>query len=328
MVRYLLRKAVFYLVALWAAISLNFLLPRLVPGSPVDVILARTQQTQPLPPEARAALNLQFGVTNDPLWLQYWHYLGNLVHGQFGVSVTFYPLPAATMVRQALPWTIVLVGLATLIAVTIGLALGALTGWKRGTWLDGVLPATTFLAAIPYFWFALVLQFVFASKLGWFPLSGGYDDTTSVAGFNGPFLASAITHGLLPAATIVLSSVAGWMLGMRNVTVSTTGEDYVLAAEAKGLRPRRVLLAYAARNAVLPSVAGFAITLGFVVGGSLITETVFSYPGLGTMLLQAVTNVDYPLMQAIFLFITLAVLSANFVVDMLYGLIDPRTRGR
>jgi peptide/nickel transport system permease protein len=327
-VRYLFRKAVFYLVAFWAAISLNFLLPRLVPGNPVDVILARTQQTQPLPPEARAALNLQFGITDDPLWLQYWHYLVNLAHGEFGVSVTFYPAPAATMVRQALPWTIVLVGIATLFAVTIGLALGAVTGWRRGSWLDGVLPATTFLAAIPYFWFALILQFAFASKLGWFPLSGGYDDTTSVLGFNGPFLSSAISHGLLPAATIVLSSLAGWMLGMRNVTVSTMGEDYVLAAEAKGLRPRRVMLAYAARNAVLPSIAGFAITLGFVVGGSLITETVFSYPGLGTMLLQAVTNVDYPLMQAIFLVITLAVLGANFAVDMLYGLIDPRTRGR
>jgi peptide/nickel transport system permease protein len=149
-----------------------------------------------------------------------------------------------------------------------------------------------------------------------------------VLGYNGPFLSSAIYHGLLPAATIVLSSVAGWMLGMRNVTVSTMGEDYVLTAQAKGLRPRRVLLSYAARNAVLPSIAGFAISLGFVVSGSLITETVFSYPGLGYTLLQAVTNVDYPLMQAVFLVITLAVLGANFAVDMLYGLIDPRTRGR
>jgi peptide/nickel transport system permease protein len=328
LVRYLLRKVLFYLVAVWAAISINFGLPRLVPGNPVDVILARTQQTQPLPPEARAALNLQFGITDDPLWLQYWHYLVNLVHGQFGLSVTYYPAPVSTIVRQALPWTVVLVGLATVIAVTLGLALGAITGWKRGTWLDGVLPASTFLAAIPYFWLALVLQFVLSSKLGWFPLSGGYDDTTSTIGANGSFLSSAIYHGLLPAGTIVLSSVAGWMLGMRNVTVSTMGEDYVLAAQAKGLRPRRVLLSYAARNAVLPSIAGFAISLGFVVSGSLITETVFSYPGLGFTLLQAVTNVDYPLMQAIFLVITLAVLGANFVVDMLYGLIDPRTRGR
>jgi peptide/nickel transport system permease protein len=327
-VRYLIRKILFYLAAVWAALTLNFLLPRLVPGNPVDVILARTQQTQPLPPEARAALNLQFGITDDPLWLQYWHYLVNLVHGNFGISVTYYPLPVSTIVRQALPWTVALVGFATVIAVTLGLALGAVSGWKRGSWVDGVLPASTFLAAIPYFWLGLVLLFLFSSVLKWFPLAGGYDDTTTVIGYNGPFLASALYHGALPAATIVISSVAGWMLGMRNMMVSTMGEDYVLTAEAKGLTPRRVMFAYAARNAVLPSIAGFAISLGFVVSGSVVTETVFSYPGLGFTLLQAVTNVDYPLMQAIFLIITLAVLGANFVVDMLYGLIDPRTRGR
>jgi peptide/nickel transport system permease protein len=327
-VRYLTRKVVFYLVAVWAALTLNFLLPRLVPDNPVDVVLARTQQTQPLPPEARAALNLQFGVTNDPMWLQYWHYLVNLVHGQFGVSVTYYPAPASTIVRQALPWTVALIGIATVVAVALGLLLGTVTGWKRGTWVDGLLPASTFLAAMPYFWFALVLLFLFSSKLGWFPLSGGYDDQIAVIGFNGPFLASAIYHGILPAVTIVFSSLAGWMLGMRNMMVSTMGEDYVLTAEAKGLRPRRVMFSYAARNAVLPSIAGFAISLGFVVSGSLITETVFSYPGLGWTLWQAVTNVDYPLMQAVFLIITLTVLGANFLVDMLYGLIDPRTRGR
>jgi peptide/nickel transport system permease protein len=327
-VRYLIRKILFYLAAVWAAITLNFLLPRLVPGNPVDVILARTQQTAPLPPEARAALNLQFGVTNDPLWLQYWHYLNNLVHGQFGISVTYYPYPVSTIVRHALPWTVMLVGLATVIAVSLGLLLGAVTGWRRGTWLDGVLPASTFFAAIPYFWLGLVLVYVFGSLLKWFPLSGGYDDQATVIGVNGPFLGSALYHGVLPAATIVISSVAGWMLGMRNMMVSTVGEDYVLTAEAKGLRPHRVMFAYAARNAVLPSIAGFAISLGFVVSGSLITEIVFSYPGLGYTLLQAVTNVDYPLAQAIFLVISLTVLAANFVVDMLYGLIDPRTRGR
>jgi peptide/nickel transport system permease protein len=327
-VRYVVRKIIFYLAALWAALTLNFLLPRLVPGNPVDVVIARTQQTQPLPPEARAALELQFGVTDDPLWLQYWHYLVNLVHGEFGVSVTYYPAPVSAIVRQALPWTVALVGIATVLAVTIGLALGALVGWKRGTWLDGVLPASTFLAAIPYFWLALILLFLLSSGLGWFPGAHGYDDITTVIGFNGPFISSAIYHGILPAATIVISSVAGWMLGMRNMMVSTMGEDYVLTAEAKGLRPRRVMLAYAARNAVLPSIAGFAISLGFVVSGSIVTETVFTYPGLGWTLWQAVTNVDYPLMQAVFLIITLAVLGANFVVDMLYGLIDPRTRGR
>jgi peptide/nickel transport system permease protein len=158
-----------------------------------------------------------------------------------------------------------------------------------------------------------------------FPDQFSYDPALSI-GWSGQFIGSAVRHAMLPAITIVLSSVGGWLLGMRNMMVSTLSEDYVSAAEAKGLRPRRIMLGYAARNAVLPSVAGFAISLGFVVSGSLVMEMVFSYQGIGYQLLQAVNNNDYPLMQAIFLVITFAVLAANFLVDVLYGSIDPRTR--
>ena len=323
--RYLRRKVLFYLVAVWAAITLNFLIPRLIKGDPVAVMLAKTQGAAPVPPEARHALELQFGVSKDPLWKQYLGYLDNLIHGNLGLSVSFYPTPVTTVIRQALPWTIILVGLATIIAVGIGLALGMLAGWKRGTWLDNLIPATTFLAAMPYFWLALVLLFVLGQTLGLFPLNGGYDYSTAI-GWNSPFIGSAIYHALLPAITIVLSSIAAWMLGMRNMMVSTMAEDYVVTAEAKGLRPRRIMRSYAARNAVLPSVAGFAITLGFVVSGSIATEIVFSYPGIGTSLVQAVSNADYALMQGIFLVISLSVLGANFIVDLLYALIDPRTR--
>jgi len=168
---------------------------------------------------------------------------------------------------------------------------------------------------------------VFASALGWFPLLGGYDVVLD-PGWNGAFLASAVHHGALPALTIVVSSVGGWLLGMRNMMVSVGSEDYVLAARAKGLRDTRVMVRYAARNAVLPSVAGFAISLGFVVSGSIVTEQVFSYPGIGSKLLQAVQNSDYALMQGIFLVITVAVLGANLAVDLLYGVIDARTRVR
>ncbi|MEE6311865.1 ABC transporter permease [Plantactinospora veratri] len=323
--RYLRRKALFYLVAVWAAVTLNFLIPRLIKGNPVDAVLAKTQNMTPMSPDARRALELQFGVTDDPLWQQYLGYLGNLARGEFGLSVSYYPTPVSKVLSQSLPWTVVMVGVATVLSVLLGITLGMLAGWRRGTWLDALVPTTTFLAAIPYFWLALVLLWLLGGILGWFPLNSGYSYETTI-GFNWPFLRSAIYHGVLPAASIVLASVAGWLLGMRNMMVSTMAEDYVLTAEAKGLHPRRIMIQYAARNAVLPSVAGFAITLGFVVSGSIATEIVFSYPGVGMTLVAAVANADYPLLQGIFLVISLAVLGANFVVDLLYAVIDPRTR--
>jgi len=324
-VRYVLRKAGFYAIAVWVAVTLNFLLPRLLPGNPVDAILARTQSTSPLPPSAREALDIQFGVSSDPLPVQYLKYLQNLVHGNFGLSVSYYPTPVSTIVRQAIPWTVALIGLSTVISFVLGILLGALAGWKRGTWLDAIVPSTTLLQAVPYFWLALLLLYFFAEKWQLFPLSGGYD-LTLLPTFKRDFIGSAVYHGVLPALTIVISQIAGWLLGMRNMMVSTMFEDYVLTAEAKGLSSTRVMFRYAARNAVLPSITGFAISIGFIVSGSIITDTVFSYPGVGFNLLTAVQNSDYPLMQALFLVITLAVLAAYFLVDLTNGFIDPRTR--
>jgi peptide/nickel transport system permease protein len=328
-VNYFLRKIGFYAVALWAALTLNFAIPRLLPGNPVDILLAKLQQRGgTVSPEARKAYALLLGGDDDsPLWNQYWDYLGNLVRGDLGVSVSYYPAPVSEVITQSLPWTVVLVGLSTIIAALLGVALGAFVGWKPGTWLDSLIPATTLLAAVPYFWLALLLTYLLARVLGWFPAQGGYD-VVLTPGWNWEFIASAVQYGFLPALTIVLASIGGWLLGMRNMMVSTLSEDYILTAEAKGLSPRKILRSYASRNAVLPSVAGFAISLGFVVSGSVITEQVFSYPGIGSRLLGAVQNNDYALMQGVFLFITLAVLGANLVVDLLYGLIDPRTRAR
>lgn len=325
--RYYARKLGFYLVALWAALTLNFFIPRLMPGNPVDTLLARLQQRGgSVDPSVRRSFELMLGTdTGDPLWRQYVSYLGSMARGDLGVSVSAFPANVSDVIAQSLPWTIGLVGIATLMSFLLGVTLGMFTGWKRGTWLDGLVPATTVLAAVPYFWLALILVLVFSSTLGWFPLLGGYDVALS-PGWNPEFLQSVAYHGVLPAATIVISSVGAWLLGMRNMMVSTGSEDYILTAEAKGLRNRRIMTRYAARNAILPSVAGFAISLGFVVSGSIITEQVFSYPGIGSKLLQAVENNDYALMQGVFLVITVAVLGANLVVDLLYGLIDPRTR--
>ncbi|GGS49401.1 ABC transporter permease [Actinokineospora fastidiosa] len=324
---YFVRKGLFYLVALWAAVTLNFFIPRLMPGTPVDSLMAKlAQRGGQVNPETRRAFELLLGAdTDEPLLAQYWSYLGNTLRGEFGVSVSSYPTPVAEVISASLPWTVVLVGIATLLSFLLGVTLGMVVGWRRGTWLDSLIPATTVLAAVPYFWLALILSAVFAGTLGWFPLNGGYDVVLD-PGWSLEFIGSAVYHGILPALTIVISSVGGWLLGMRNMMVSTGSEDYVLTAQAKGLRGSRVMLRYAARNAVLPSVAGFAISLGFVVSGSIITEQVFSYPGIGSKLLQAVQNNDYALMQGIFLIITVAVLGANLVVDLLYGLIDPRTR--
>jgi peptide/nickel transport system permease protein len=326
-VTYYARKIGFYLVALWAAVTLNFLIPRLMPGNPVDTLMAKlAQRGGAVDPSVRRAYDLMLGTDDgQSVPQQYLGYLGNLLHGDFGISVSEFPAKVSDVITQALPWTVVLVGVATVISFVLGVGLGAVVGWKRGTWLDTLVPATTVLAAVPYFWLALILVALFASALGWFPLNGGYD-VTLTPGFNADFLSSAAYHAALPALTIVLSSVGGWLLGMRNMMVSAGSEDYVLTAQAKGLRDARVMIRYAARNAVLPSVAGFAISLGFVVSGSIVTEQVFSYPGIGSKLLQAVQNNDYALMQGIFLVITVAVLGANLVVDLLYGLLDARTR--
>lgn len=325
--RYYFRKLAFYLAALWAALTMNFFIPRLMPGNPVDTLMARLQQRGgSVDPSVRRSYELLLGTdTEEPLWGQYVSYLGNLLRGDLGISVSAFPAPAAEVIRQSLPWTIVLVGIATLLSFVIGITLGTLVGWRRGTWLDNLVPATTVLAAVPYFWLALILVALLGSALRWFPLMGGYD-VILTPGWTWEFIGSAVHHGTLPALTIVISSVGGWLLGMRNMMVSAVSEDYILTARAKGLRDSRIMTHYASRNAVLPSVAGFAISLGFVVAGSIITEQVFSYPGIGGKLLQAVQNNDYALMQGIFLVITVAVLGTNLIVDLLYGLIDPRTR--
>lgn len=327
-----LRRVAFYLVTLWAAISLNFLLPRLLPGDPAAIMLGKLRRAnggRPLSDEMVRSITSILGAEKGmSLWDQYLAYWGRLLHGDLGVSSTRYPATVSELIGSALPWTVALVGTATVISFVLGLALGAWAGWRRGTWLDHLVPFTTLLQSIPYFWLALVLVSILSVQLGLLPIVGAYDVFAFPAGpeWSLDFFGSVLTHAFLPALTIVISSVGGWMLGMRNMMVSTMSEDYVVTAEAKGLSPRRVRGRYAARNAAIPSLAGFGIALGFVVAGSIVTEQVFSYPGIGKLMIQAVQGLDYALMQGVFLVITLTVLAANFVMDLLYGLIDPRVR--
>jgi peptide/nickel transport system permease protein len=323
-VKYLLRRIGFYLLAIWVAITVNFIIPRLAPGDPATALMARFRGQ--LNPEALHSLELQFGISHDPLWVQYWQYLVQLLHGNLGVSFTYFPTPVSKVIGQEIPWTLTLIGISLIISFIVGTLLGVIAAWRRGSFVDSfLLPLLSFMGAIPYFWLALVFLYVLGFQLHWFPLNGGYDTAIPVS-WSSDFLATVISHGFLPAGTIVLASLGGWMLGMRNAMITTLSEDYVVMAQAKGLKESRVMLIYAARNAILPNVTGFAIALGFVVGGSLLTEIVFSYPGIGFALYQAVLNNDYPLLQGIFLLIALAVLIANFLADLAYGVLDPRVR--
>jgi peptide/nickel transport system permease protein len=278
-------------------------------------------------PQMKAILEAQFGLsTSDPLWLQYIKYLGNLLHGSFGISLQ-YGTPVGETISNGLWWSIMLGGVAVVIGFLLGCLFGIIAAWKRGTSLDTFLSSSmNFLSAIPYFWLALILLYIFYVTLNWFPLRGGYDEANVDPGWTPDFILSVLQYAFLPALTLVVSSLGGWMLTMRNSMLTTLSEDFVLMARAKGLKEWRIILTYAARNAILPNITGFAIALGAIVGGQLLTEMVFSYPGIGYALYQAVTGQDYPMIQTIFLIITLVVLGANFLADALYTFLDPRVR--
>lgn len=320
---FIVRRLVFYVVAAWSALTINFLLPHLLPGTAVEAMFSHYPD---LTPSAIKALDIQFGLGHPGSLLhQYFVYLGHLAHGNLGISTFEFPTKVTTVLKETLPWTIALVGTATVISFGLGTLFGILAGWRRNGLFDKALPGWTFLQAIPYFFLALLVVQLFANTWHIFPPYGGV--TLGVTtGFNWTFISSALDHSVLPAATIIVTSMAGWMLQMRNVMITTIGEDYVLAATAKGLSPRRIMFTYAARNAILPQIAGFALAIGFVVAGALVMEIVFSYPGVGYQLYTAVTNDDIPVMQGIFLAISAAVLLACMLADVVYFIADPRTR--
>jgi len=322
---FIVRRVIFYLVAAWVALTINFFIPRAMPGNAVESVMSKFPNLQP---SAYKALQALLGVGHPgSLWAQYWAYLGNVFHLNFGTDVTNYPASVASLLAQTIPWTITLVGTATVIAFLAGTVLGVVAGWRHGGWLDRVLPGLMFFQAVPYFFLALILLELLAVRGHLLPVGQGYSGGL-VPGWHWDFVSSAIYHSLLPAFTIVIASVAGWMLQMRNVMITTIGEDYMLAAQAKGLSNRRVMFSYAARNALLPQLQGFGLAVGFVVSGAIVMEIVFSYPGIGLLLLNAVTSNDFPLMQAIFLVITFAVLLANLIVDLIIVAVDPRARAR
>lgn len=323
--RYVLRRLVLFVITLWVALTINFFIPRLMPGNPAEAMMARFRGR--VNPAALKALEAAFGInTQKPLLQQYVDYLGNTVTGNFGSSLTFFPQPVSTVLATALPWTIGLVGVTTVVAFVVGTLIGLVAGWRRGGVLDSVLPPVFVITgALPFFWVGLLLVLLFSVTANVLPNAGAYD-VTLTPGFTADFIGSILSHAILPAVTILIISVGGWILTMRNNVVTILADDYIRMARAKGLSNRRIMYGYAARNAVLPNLAGFAMSLGFVVSGAILVEYTFNYPGVGYMLLQAVNNQDYPLMQAMFVMITITVLVAILLCDFLTVMLDPRAR--
>ncbi|MCU1491848.1 MAG: transporter permease [Acidimicrobiaceae bacterium] len=324
--QYILKRLGFFVVTLWAAMTINFFLPRLMPGNPAIAMMARFHGR--LSGAALHSMEVAFGVnTHSGLVPQYFSYLGNSFTGHFGKSLTFFPTTVASVVFGALPWTLGLVGVTTVFAFIVGTLIGIFAAWHRGGRFDSVLPPVfIILSAFPYFFVGLIGILVFAIKLNWLPQGFGYVNGVSPS-LSWSFIGDVLSHAVLPGATIIVTSIGGWILTMRNNMISTLSEDYIRMARAKGLSPWRIMLDYAGRNAILPNLTGFGMSLGFVVSGAILVEYVFSYPGVGYMLLQAVLNEDYPLMQTLFLLITVAVLVAVLIVDAVTLVLDPRTRG-
>lgn len=324
---YVLRRLVFYLIAGWASLSLNFLIPRLMPGDPGLALQAQLSRSgQQLRPEQLEAMMKAYGVSNDPMYVQYFEYVTNIFRGEFGVSTWQFPQPVTTVLLSGAKWTALLMGTALIISFLLGSFLGILGAWKRGSWMDNISPPFfVFLGSLPYFWIAPLFVFLFSFQLGWFPARHSYNIDYS-PGWTWNYISSVFVHMALPLLSLVIVSIGGWLLGMRNTMISVLSEDYVTMADAKGLKARDVMMRYGARNAMLPTLTSFGMAFGFLISGSLFTELIFAYPGMGYLLINAVRNTDYPLMQGAFLMITFAVLVANLIVDLLYVRLDPRIR--
>jgi peptide/nickel transport system permease protein len=325
--RWFARRLLFYVFAIWVALTLNFLLPRLMPGDPIAGLLAHLNPAQlAANPGLVATYQALLGGGDHSIWHDYVVYLGRIAHFDFGLSTSNYPTPVSEVIGRTLPYSIFLVGVAFLLSFVIGTAVGMVAAWRRGGVVDSVVvPVFMAVGAFPAFFTALLGLYFLGLKAHWFPIQHAYDSGLT-PGFNWTFLSSALRHSELPILVVVVAYAGGWVLNMRTVMINTIGEDYVTMAHAKGLRDRRVMTRYAGRNAILPPLNGFAALFASAVGGLVFVEYIFSYPGAGYTLQQAVLGNDYPLAQALLVVLSVCVIVANLIMDVLNFVLDPRLR--
>lgn len=318
------RRLSFYLVAFLIAATINFFLPRIMPGDPLAIMFG--PQMARMSPETIDAMRDTFGFSDAPLIQQYFQYIVNVFQWDLGVSTKFFPKPVSEVLADGLVWTLFLVGSSTIISFLIGSFLGLLAAWFRGSIFDSLAtPGALVMQSIPSVVICLVALIIFGIGLNWLPTGYGYD-TSLDPQWTFEFAGSVLKHSILPIGTLVVFQMAGFLIPMRANMINLLGEDYITMGRAKGLSGTRVMFTYGARNALLPSMTTLAMALGFVVGGSFITEVVFNYPGIGYIMFQAILARDYPLVQGHMLIFTMVMLTANFLADLLYVVLDPRVR--
>jgi peptide/nickel transport system permease protein len=324
---YVLKRFAIFLLIVWVAATLNFFIPRMGSRSPIEDKLMTQAATggylQQGVKEMVQEYEAKFGL-DKPLWQQYLTYLYDVLHFDFNYSIANYPRRVIDILFEGLPWTIGLLGMTTVIAFLVGNVLGALLGWPRSPkWLHWLMPPLLALHALPFFLLGLILVYIFAFTLQILPLYGGFT-TGVIPNWSLEFALDIGTHAILPAASIVLVSIGGWALGMRAMMVTTQGEDFTNFADAKGLRPKTIFFHYSIRNAMLPQVTALALVLGQILSGAVLVEVIFGYPGIGTVLFQAIRGSDFFLVQGIVFVVIISIGLSTLVLDLVYPLLDPR----
>jgi peptide/nickel transport system permease protein len=326
--RYLSRRLISFAITLLAAYTFIFFIPRIAGGDPMQPVIQNLINKGYQSEAAMAMVNeyrQMFGLTEN-VFVQYFKYLGNMFQGSLGLSIGFFPATVESLILKALPWTIGLLATSTILSWIIGNIFGAFIGWSGSSKINTALASiAVFFSRFPYYILAILLILVFAFYIPIFPVGGAYS-MGAIPGLNLRFLLDVMYHAILPALSMILVSVGGWMLGMRSLMINIKGSDYLMFAEAKGLKRSYTLMKYAFRNALLPQVTALAMSLGYTVSGALLTESIFGYPGIGTLFAVAIGGNDYNLIQGTTILIVFSVLIANLLIDLLYPLIDPRIR--
>ncbi|MEF1171501.1 ABC transporter permease [Vibrio sinaloensis] len=322
---YFLRRLSFYLVALLVAATLNFIIPRAMPGDPVTMMFANASVQ--VTPERIAAMKELLGFVDGGLFVQYIAYMKNVLSWELGTSIQFYPLSVNKLLGGAFGWSLFLAGTAVILSFSLGSILGIFAAWKRGSKYDAfVTPGMLIVQAVPQVVIAMLALFIFAIGLKWFPTGYAYTAGTVPDWTSWVFIKDVAYHAVLPLFCASIVQIGGFLVNMRNNMINLLAEDYITMAKGKGLSENRVVFNYAARNALLPSVTALSMSLGMAIGGQLIVEIIFNYPGLGTVLLNAIHARDYQVLQGQLIIMTLFMLSFNLIADMAYVVLDPRLR--